>query len=365
MRRILEFLIFITIFLSWSFLLNYYIFFHVSFMFKLPRDLWFWLFYLFSSSIFVFIFGLGQRFDSKPARGLYIFFSVWLGYLFILLFILFGYDLLRHLIKIDPFTVGPILIGIVTIATMLGLFNGRFLRTHEVIIPVSIGKVSNNPNKNTKLVQISDVHLGPVHGKEFLEKLVKKTNSLNPDYVLITGDLVDGPGNFSADYFAPLNKIKAPVFFTTGNHDYYAGVERVIELLGKTKVRVLKNEKIELGNIELIGINNSWNKKEIIQLVTNLKPNRDKFTILMNHQPTGFKEVQPLGVDLMLSGHTHGGQFFPFTFLARLLWWGRKGLKKFKNAYMYVTNGTGTWGPPLRLGTSSEIALIRLVAKNN
>jgi predicted MPP superfamily phosphohydrolase len=332
-------------------------------MFGVPHDIWFWLLYLFSSSIFIFIFGLGQRFDNIAVRGLYLFFTIWLGFLFILLFVLFGYDIYRLFIYVEPYQAGLIIISLVGLATIIGTMNALFLRTREVTIHKKASKSSGKPISNTKIVQLSDLHLGPVHGQGYLDKIVEKTNSTKPDYVLITGDLADGPGNYLPDYFKPLDSINAPVFFTTGNHESYAGVERIIGLLGNTKVRVLKDEKIELskGNLELIGISNRWNKRDVYDTVKNLHPNTNKFTILMNHQPVGFKEVSGLGVNLMLSGHTHGGQFFPFTFLARLAWRGRKGLKKINDSYMFVTNGTGTWGPPIRLGTSSEVVLIRLM----
>jgi predicted MPP superfamily phosphohydrolase len=332
-------------------------------MFRIPHNIWFWLFYLFSSSIFIFIFVLGQRFDIPAVRGLYLFCTIWLGFLFILLFVLFGYDIYRFFNHVDPYITGQIIIGLVSIFTIIGTVNALFLRVRDVSIQKGQTIGQGKPISNTKIVQLSDLHLGPVHGQRYLENIVEKTNTLAPDYVLITGDLADGPGKFPQDYFKAFDRIKAPVYFTTGNHESYAGVETIIGLLGNTKVKVLMDEKVGLGkgNLELIGISNRWNKRDVYEIVRKLQPDPKKFSILMNHQPVGFKEISSLGINLMLSGHTHGGQFFPFTFLTRLVWRGRRGLKKINGSFMFVSNGTGTWGPPLRLGTSSEVVLLRLI----
>jgi predicted MPP superfamily phosphohydrolase len=313
-------------------------------------------------------FGLYQWVYNIVTRILYILATAWLGFLFIILFVVLGYDILRLFIKINANQAGIIIVGIVSIAFMFGLLNSAFIRTREIIIPIGnkLTKPTSDLSKSDlQVVQLSDLHIGPVHGRKYLEKVVKKTMKLKPDLVLITGDLFDGPGNFNDKFFSILKRIEAPIYFTTGNHESYVGFEDVLRLLQNTKAEILMNRKVDLGEIELIGINNSWNKADIVKVLKELKPSPDKFVLLMNHQPIGYREAENLGVDLMLSGHTHGGQFFPFVFMSTFIWRHNRGMYKEGNMFHYVTTGTGTWGPPIRLGTNSEVVLFRLVAEKS
>ena len=339
--------------------MHYYIFLHVSFMFNIPNNNWFWFSLVFSSLFFLVAMFIGMWLSNFAAKVISIIASIYIGFLFILLFVLIGYDILRQFIEIDIYLAGRIIIISVSLVIIFGIVNAEFVRVRKIQIP------AKGLNKNLRIVQLSDLHLGTVHGIKYLNRIVRKTIALKPDIVLITGDLADGPHKYTTQAFSPLNIIKAPIYFTTGNHEYYAGLDLILGILSKTKVKILRNEKVDIGNIQLVGLDDTQRPEKIKKVLKKLQLDPKKFTILMSHRPIGFKEAVSSGVDLMLSGHTHGGQFFPFIMFAPILWRYNRGLYKHKGSHLYVTTGTGTWGPPFRLGTSSEITLIRLVNKES
>jgi hypothetical protein len=222
-----------------------------------------------------------------------------------------------------------------------------------------------------RIVQISDVHVGPTIGRDFIEGIVARINALKPDLVAITGDLVDGSVHELAEHVAPLAKLQAKdgVFFVTGNHEYYSGAEAWIAHLGKLGVRVLRNEHVRIGGDEgfdLAGIDDASAHGMVNGHGADLHKalaGRDasRACVLLAHQPRGIELADTLGVDLQLSGHTHGGQMIPWNFLVRLQQPFVAGLHKLARAQIYVSRGTGYWGPPMRVGAPSEITEIELV----
>jgi predicted MPP superfamily phosphohydrolase len=355
MRRIIQFTIFFSMFFSFTLLFQYYIFLHMSYMLQIPHTIWFWLFLVASSAWFFLAYAMQAVSDNFVTRGFFTFTAVWLGTIFIILFILLPYDILRFIFDLDPYIAGRFITGLVLIMVVFGIFNSKFIRQREVVI-----KAKGHGKGNLKIAHLSDFHLGAVYNTKFLQKVVDKTNALHPDLVLITGDLVDGPYDYTPDTFAPLNDIKAPVFFTTGNHEYFTELDEILELLGRTKVRILRNETVNVGNVQIVGIDNT-HRELFGEVLSGLKIDPNKFTILMHHRPIGLETANRYGVNLMLSGHTHGGQFFPFIFFAKIIWRRARGVYKFKNTYLNTSTGIGTWGPPLRIGSNSEIVLVRVV----
>ena len=249
---------------------------------------------------------------------------------------------------------GIAIVTFIVIVSTYSVVNAYFVRIRQIKIP------GNGLGNGLKIVQLSDLHIGPVHSIGFLKKIVRRTNELDPDLVLITGDLADGTTIYSESIFAPINDFKAPVYFTTGNHEYYGGLDQILAMINKTKARILRNEKVDVNGVEIIGLDDTGDNHAIMQKIKQLTPNLNKYTILMHHRPLGLENAQKLGVNLMLSGHTHSGQFFPMTVFAKLVWKRFKGLYQYKDTYLYSSSGTGTWGPPLRLGSSSEITLLRV-----
>ncbi|MBI2392203.1 MAG: metallophosphoesterase [Deltaproteobacteria bacterium] len=222
------------------------------------------------------------------------------------------------------------------------------------------------------IAQLTDVHVGPTIGREFIEQVVARTNALAPDVVVITGDLVDGSVDELREHVAPLAGLKAPlgVYFVTGNHEYYSGVSKWLAELRRLGIRVLRNERVELRRgdavIDLAGVDD-WTAhqfggghgRDLPRALAGRDPSRE--LVLLAHQPKAIVEAAKLGVGLQLSGHTHGGQIFPFNYLVKLQQPYVAGLHKHDDAWIYVSRGTGYWGPPMRVGIPAEIAHLTLV----
>jgi len=226
----------------------------------------------------------------------------------------------------------------------------------------------------TTIVQISDLHLGPTLQREWLEDVVRRTNELKPDLVAITGDLVDGSVDQLRDVVAPLRGLQARygVFFVTGNHEYYSGVAAWLEEVERLGIRVLHNRSVPIGgpeaSFDLAGIDDAGatgmapgHGPDLGAALAGRDPSRA--LVLLAHQPRGVDEAAAAGVGLQLSGHTHGGQLWPWLYMVRLAFPYASGLHLHEGkTWVYVTDGTGFWGPPLRLGTTPEITLITLAA---
>ena len=226
--------------------------------------------------------------------------------------------------------------------------------------------------KNFKIIQISDLHIGQMMTAATLKKIVNKVNKLNPDLVVITGDIVDGSAKNLLNEIIFLKELKAKkgVYFVTGNHEYYSGVRRWTYEIKKMGIKVLNNENVKIKENEeffyLAGITDSESRRHdkknstnINKALAGLEINKKK--ILLAHRPTEVEQASEYGVDLVLAGHTHGGQIWPFSYLVALQQPYLKGYYKYKNTNLYVNQGTGCWGPPLRLNTFNEITEIILI----
>ncbi len=222
-------------------------------------------------------------------------------------------------------------------------------------------------------MQISDVHIGPILGRRFAADLVTRVEALEPDLIAVTGDLVDGPVAKLADEVAPFAGLRARdgVWFVTGNHDHYSGAEAWVERLRALGLRVLRNEHVTLGKgegrFDLAGVEDHHARLVSSGWVEDLPAalsGRDasRPVVLLAHDPSTFKQASRLGVDLQLSGHTHGGQIWPFSLLVRLAVPFLAGLYERGDSKLYVSRGTGFWGPPMRLLAPSEVTEIVLRA---
>lgn len=229
----------------------------------------------------------------------------------------------------------------------------------------------NNLKSPYKLIQLSDLHIGGLVGQMFIREVVEKSNAMNPDLIVITGDLVDidiKSASLALDELKNLHS-RYGVYFIVGNHEYFHGVEKIIEAVKIRGIRVLENESVYIGEkgngFNLAGVHDLFGYRmqsyepNLSQALSNKVKNAP--TLLLAHQPKFIQEVQS-GVDLMLSGHTHGGQIYPFRFLVALNQPYISGLHQHtKELQIYVSKGTGFWGPPMRLGASSEITCLTLV----
>jgi hypothetical protein len=222
------------------------------------------------------------------------------------------------------------------------------------------------------LAQITDLHVGPTIGAREVRRVVEQTNALRPDAIAITGDLVDGSVRDLLPAVSELGRLRARhgVFFVTGNHEYYSGAAEWVEELRKLGVRVLSNERVTVGDagaaLDLAGVDD-WSASRGHSGLPAALAGRDpeRSLVLLAHQPRGVGEAVRAGVELQISGHTHGGQIVPFNLLVAATYPYVRGLYRHEEdgraGQIYVSRGTGYWGPPLRLGSPPEIAKLVLV----
>ena len=225
----------------------------------------------------------------------------------------------------------------------------------------------------TVVVQLTDLHVGPILGRSFVEEVVSLVNALAPDLVVLTGDLADGSVARLAAVTAPLANLRARygVFFVTGNHEYYSGADEWLAEVSRLGMRTLRNERVTIGDgrasFDLAGVDD-WNADgmapghghDLARAVAGRDPSRE--LVLLAHQPRAIYDAAHHGVGLQLSGHTHGGQLWPFSYLVRLQQPFVAGLARIRGTTLYVSRGTGFWGPPMRLGAPAEVTRIVLRA---
>ncbi len=296
----------------------------------------------------------------------------WLGVLFFLTFSLAISDLVRVIMtRANPPKDPDRRLAISRIFAGAAAFAGIGTSAAGLVSalgPVGVKKIKVAIDKlapahaGYRIVQLTDVHVGPTIGKHFISDVVARVNALNPDLIAITGDLVDGSVAELREHVAPLAELKAKdgVFFVTGNHEYYSGVEEWVAHLESMRITVLRNSHVKLGAFDLAGIDDaSSHLAELDRALRGRDPNRP--CVLLAHQPKGIEKADLAGVDLQLSGHTHGGQLFPWGLLVRLQQPFVEGLHRLARAQIYVSRGTGYWGPPMRVLAPAEITEIELV----
>ncbi|NRN68948.1 Metallophosphoesterase [Kibdelosporangium sp. 4NS15] len=235
-------------------------------------------------------------------------------------------------------------------------------------VPVPIRRLDPSLN-GFRIAVVSDIHLGPLAGRGHTERIVQMINQQRPDLVAIVGDLVDGTVEKLGDAAAPLKDLvsKHGSFFVTGNHEYYSGVEPWLTELERLGVNPLRNERVAINrggaSFDLAGVNDvTGGQFEDAPDLTRALAGRDTANpvVLLAHQPIQVEDAARHGVDLQLSGHTHGGQMFPFHLAVPLQQPVTAGLARIDGTWVYVTRGAGFWGPPVRVGAPPEISMIEL-----
>jgi len=285
--------------------------------------------------------------------------SIWLGLTAMLFFFVVSFDIANLFLSMPAYESGLAIIILTIILGTYSIVNAQFITIKKVNIP--FGKLKTKKAKKARrFVQLSDIHMGTIRNLSFLMRIVNKTNELKPDFVVITGDLVDGSAPLRGHMFDALNKISCPVFYVTGNHEFYEGFSYVYDLLKSTKLRILDGEMIEYDGIQIIGCGYSMAKNHLKNALEKLKIDDTKPSILLYHVPTEINAAVAKKISLMLSGHTHNGQIFPFNILVKLAFRHAYGLRKYDDTNVYVSCGTGTWGPPMRLGSRNEITVFEL-----
>ncbi|MEI6835875.1 MAG: metallophosphoesterase [Candidatus Falkowbacteria bacterium] len=245
-----------------------------------------------------------------------------------------------------------------------------FYNAYKIKIKKYVVGIKNLPPtwEHKRIIHISDIHLGPILREDFFHRVIKQVKELNPDAVFITGDLFDGAESDFSWVTAPLNDLNAPLglYYSMGNHDFILGAERVMGLLEGQNITVLSNRMVEREGLQIIGLDftpdRNFDLKRAVLAHTGysaVKP-----SILLFHEPKETVKSEGVGIDLQLSGHTHGGQMFPFNFLARYFYHNHShGIYRRHDYTLSVTAGVGTWGPPMRSGSNSEIVVLTLRKK--
>lgn len=241
-------------------------------------------------------------------------------------------------------------------------------------VEVALGRLRREHDGIT-VAQLTDLHIGPTIGARELTALVETTNSLDPDIIAITGDLVDGSVDELRAAVAPLAQLRARhgVFFVTGNHEYFSGAAQWVAEISRLGIRVLRNERVSIESkgsaFDLAGVDDASASRSGLpghgEDLTKALAGRDRARVLLllAHQPRTVLRAAPFEVDLQLSGHTHGGQIWPFGLLVRLQQHFLAGLHRHGETQLYVSRGTGYWGPPMRVAAPAEISQIVLRAR--
>jgi predicted MPP superfamily phosphohydrolase len=308
---------------------------------------------------------------SNAGSTIYKIAAITMGVMLYMLISVILIDILRLFSSWQPQTYGLTAISLALLVSIYGIWNSTNMKTSRIEIPIPGLK------KEISAIHLSDIHIGHFRAKDFLGKIVDKTNSLDPDVVFITGDLFDGRINLTEENIQLLKHIKAPVFFVEGNHDIYTGVGEIKALLRKNDIHVLENEMVRWDGLQIVGLNhmiadhNSVNihasklGNTIQKVLQDLPIKKEEPSILLHHSPEGIQYASEHGINLYLSGHTHAGQLFPINFISDKLFEYNRGLHHFNGTHIYVSEGAGTFGPPMRIATKSEITLINLVPDNH
>jgi len=246
--------------------------------------------------------------------------------------------------------------------TLVGIVVARRPRVVRVTVPIA-----DLPTDlaGFRILQLSDLHIGPTIRRPFVDAVVDRANALRPDLVAVTGDVADGLVPELREHVAPLGRLRAPhgAYFVTGNHEYYWDVRGWTRELERLGIEVLSNEHRMVvrgeGRLLVAGVTDLSAASDPAAAVAGAPPSDVR--VLLAHQPRSAFAAQAAGYDLQLSGHTHGGQYFPFNLLVRLFQPFVAGLHRLESMWLYVSRGTGYWGPPLRLGAPAEITLLELV----
>jgi predicted MPP superfamily phosphohydrolase len=311
---------------------------------------------------FIATFIILNFYNNFILRLLYLILAVLIGWLFYLTMFGIVFRLLTFFRISAPTKKKMAIIGVIgaTLLFVIGIVYAFFPRVKTIEV-----KIENLPTEwqGKKIVQISDLHLGSIHGVNFLKKVTKIIDGLQPDYLIITGDLFDGHPGQVAKIGPELTRLSAAneVIFISGNHDKYLGLDKFRAYLDKANIISLIDEAVTVNNLEIIGydfLDKEWRAGRQIKGLTNYN---GQARLLLNHVPIQIEEAKALHISLQLSGHSHRGQMWPVSFLTKMIYGKYQyGLYSEGLYNIYTTSGLGSWGPPLRTFNRPEIVQIIL-----
>jgi predicted MPP superfamily phosphohydrolase len=365
MRRRLGFAGFLAVAQTILFLAHYFLYWTWTFN-STPGPLWLPIAAGVASISFLSASLLAWRYHNAVVRVFYRAAAVWLGiltYLFlaaVAAWLIFGGVRLAGG-NINFHQLGAILYGLAAAICLYGVFNASCTRITRATV-----RIANLPEawRGRRAALVSDLHLGHVRNGSFLRRVVRTILSEEPDAIFIAGDLYDGTAIDAYRAAVPLGKLTAPkgVYFVAGNHDEFRGEADFLHAVQATGVRVLHNEKVDVDGLQIAGVPyaNATQKGHLAAALDAMALDRDRASILVIHAPDHPEVAEAAGISLQLSGHTHLGQFLPWTFFARRAY--REfvyGLSRIGKMQVFTSSGVGTWGPPLRLGSNPEIVMLK------
>jgi predicted MPP superfamily phosphohydrolase len=332
----------------------------------IPGTLWIKLVLGFLSVSFIAASLLAFRYTNAALRAFYRAAAVWMGLLSFLFiaaissWIIFGVARLAGL-GVNFHRTVEVLFGAAFVAGTYGVFNAGWTRITRTTV-----RLANLPEawRGRRAALISDVHLGHVRNGSFLRRMVTKILKEEPDAIFIAGDLYDGTAIDAGRAAEPLSELLAPhgVYFVAGNHEQFGDDSKYLRAIAAAGVRVLSNEKVEVDGLQIIGVpyRNATQNGQFASVLQGIRFDRDRASILLVHAPDHPEIAEAAGISLQLSGHTHLGQFVPWSWMARRIY--RQfvyGLSRIGKMQVFTSSGAGTWGPPLRLGSNPEIVMLQ------
>jgi predicted MPP superfamily phosphohydrolase len=330
-----------------------------------PGALWIKLVLGFLSVSFVAASLLAFRYTNAALRVFYRVAAVWLGLLTFLFvaavssWIIFGVARLAGL-NVNFHRTAEFLFAVAVVTGLYAVFNASWTRVTRTTV-----RLANLPVawRGRRAALISDLHLGHVRNGNFLRRMVAKILKEEPDAIFIAGDLYDGTAIDARRAAEPLKDLVAPhgVYFVAGNHEQFGDDSKYLHAIAAAGVRVLSNEKVEVDGLQIIGVpyRHATQNGHFASVLRGVRLDPDRASILLTHAPDHPEIAEAAGVSLQLSGHTHLGQFIPWSWMARRIY--RQfvyGLSRIGKMQVYTSSGAGTWGPPLRLGSNPEIVML-------
>jgi uncharacterized protein len=308
---------------------------------------------------------LAFRYTNAALRAFYRAAAVWMGLVSFLFLAAVSSWIILGIARLASLNVNfhrtvELLFGAAAMAGLYGVFNAGWTRVTRTTV-----RLANLPEswRGRTAALISDVHLGHVRNGSFLRRLVAKILREEPDAIFVAGDLYDGTAIDARRAAEPLNELVAPqgVYFVAGNHEQFGDDSKYLNAITAAGVRVLSNEKVEVDGLQIIGVpyRNATQHGQLASVLHAIGLDRGRASILLTHAPDHPEIAEAAGVSLQLSGHTHLGQFLPWSWMARRIY--RQfvyGLSRIGKMQVFTSSGAGTWGPPLRLGSNPEIVVL-------
>jgi predicted MPP superfamily phosphohydrolase len=331
---------------------------------QVPGPLWFKLVLGFLSVSFMTASILAFRYTNPVLRAFYRAAAIWMGFLSFLFLAATGSWVIFGIVRVAGLEMNfhqmvEWLFALAAVAGLYGFINAGWTRITRTTV-----RLANLPAawRGRRAALISDLHLGHVRNGSFLRRMVAKILREEPDAIFIAGDLYDGTAIDAGRAAEPLSDLTAPhgVYFVAGNHEQFGDDSKYLNAVAAAGVRVLSNEKVEVDGLQIVGVPyRNAAHDGLASVLRRIRLDRDRASILLTHAPDHPEIAEAAGVSLQLSGHTHLGQFIPWSWMARRIY--RQfvyGLSRIGKMQVFTSSGAGTWGPPLRLGSNPEIVML-------